>query len=69
MDVFITSMQLFTLQDVHRFKACDTCGFIVMFLFWTLILMASIHCGGYIGEQVIKMLHSDTETCSDKETN
>ncbi len=54
LDKFITSMQLFTSQDVKLMDSSQ-CGLIVMFLsaVWTLILMAPIHCRGSIGEQVM----------------
>ncbi len=54
--LFLTNMQLFTNKTVtDGLESVEYLWVTMMFLsaVWTLILMAPIHCGGYVGEQVM----------------
>ncbi len=54
LDLFLTNVQLFALQDINWHTGVVV-WIIVVFLsaVWTLILTAPIHCSGSIGKQAI----------------
>ncbi len=54
--LFLTNMQLFTTKtSTDGLESVEYLWVTMMFLsaVWTLILMAPIHCGEYVGEQVM----------------